>query len=192
MRLSREELLKRYTWNEEKHDIVKAFYGDIPVVHYDESEYKRYLYFAEKGGQGSGIGTADGYIYHMNGVYDDYRTLIGNVKISENGKVLCGDISVTYYGRKYDIILNEMYGYHSLTILYLGTGKVKGWCNIDGQGSPCNKFNTDELDNDTILKILDSKDINDYGASIHKFINRCKELYNENTTNYIMQKTFEL
>ena len=95
---------------------------------------------------------------------------------------------VKYYGKTYDIILNEMYGLHSLTILRLGD-KVKGFCNKDGQGSPANKYRTEELDDETILKVL-NVDLSDYGESIHKFIKACKDLYDKDNTNYIMDKCF--
>ena len=93
-----------------------------------------------------------------------------------------------YRGKTYDIILNEMYGLHSLTILRLGD-KVKGFCNKDGQGSPSNKHSTEELNDETILKVL-NVDLSDYGESIHKFVKACKDLYNKDNTNYIMDKCF--
>ena len=46
-----------------------------------------------------------------------------------------------------------MYGLKALSILSLrGTGKVKGFCNKDGQGSPANHLSTEELEPDTIKK----------------------------------------
>jgi len=39
-----------------------------------------------------------------------------------------------------------MYRLKALSILSLrGTGKVKGFCNKDGQGSPANQLHTEEL-----------------------------------------------
>ena len=137
MRLSNDELKEKYCtfWNDEKHDIGEVQYGDTPLIHYDE---KKYEHFHTLTGTMANLEAVKAYIYSQNGTYDLYRTLIGEVYISENGTVLCGDISVKYYGKTYDIILNEMYGLHSLTILRLGD-KVKGFCNKDGQGSPANK-----------------------------------------------------
>lgn len=187
MRLSNAELKEKYCtfWNDEKHDIGEVYYGDTPLIHYDEKEYE---YFHTLTGTMANICAVEAYVYFQNGTYDLYRTLIGEVSISENGTVLCGDISVKYYGKTYDIILNEMYGLHSLTILRLGD-KVKGFCNRDGQGSPANKYRTEELDDKTILKVL-NVDLSDYGESIHKFIKACKDLYNKDNTNYIMDKCF--
>lgn len=85
-----------------------------------------------------------------------------------------------------------MYGLKTLSILSLhGTGKVKGFCNKDGQGSPANHLSTEELEPDTIKKIL-SNPMLDYGYGIQKFLQAARELYNEESYNYIMQKTFDL
>ena len=187
MRLSNAELKEKYCtfWNDEKHDIGEVYYGDTPLIHYDEKEYE---YFHTLTGTMANIEAVKAYIYSQNGTYDLYRTLIGEVYIAKNCTVLCGDISVKYWGKTYDIILNEMYGLHGLTILRLSS-KVKGFCNRDGQGSPTSKYRTEELDNETILKVL-NVDLSDYGESIHKFIKACKDLYNKDSTNCIMDKCF--
>ena len=194
MRLTREELLNKHPiWNEERHDIVKTLYGDEPLIHYDEKEYNKYRDFWSKDNTCANIGAIDAYIYSKNGTYDKYRTLIGEVIISEDGDLLCGDIYVKYGGMRYDIIINNMYGRHSLDILRLsGSGKVLGFSNKDGQGSPSSKRYTDELKDETINKILNSKELNDYGSSISKFINVARNMYNSDKTNYIMDKTFEM
>lgn len=189
MRLSNTELKEKCctSWNDKKHDIGEVYYGDTPLIHYDE---KKYEYFQTLTGTLANIEAVEAYIYSQNGTYDLYRTLIGEVKIAENGRVLCGNIIIKYYGKTYNIILNEMYGLHSLTILRLGD-KVNGFCNKDGQGSPANKDRTEELDNETILKVL-NVDLSDYGESIHNFINACKKLYDKDNTNYIMKKCFNI
>ena len=51
-----------------------------------------------------------------------------------------------------------MYGFKALSILSLrGTGKVKGFCNKDGQGSPANHLSTEELDTDIIKSVLNNQ-----------------------------------
>ena len=194
MRLTREELLNIHPiWNEEKHDIVRVMYGDDPLVHYDSNEYNKYHDFWATDSTCANIMAIDAYIYSKNGTYDKYRTLIGEVVISEDGDLLCGDIYVKYSGMRYDIIINNMYGRHSLDILRLsGSGKVLGFSNKDGQGSPSSKRYTDELKDETIDKVLNSKDLKDYGISINKFIQCARDMYNSDKTNYIMDKTFEM
>lgn len=194
MRLTREELLNKHPiWNEEKHDIVKTLYGDEPLIHYDENEYNKYHDFWSKDNTCANIGAIDAYIYSKNGTYDKYRTLIGEVMINEDGEILGGDIYVKFGGMRYDIIINNMYGRHSLDILRLsGSGKVLGFSNKDGQGSPSSKRYTDKLKDETIDKVLNSKDLKDYGISISKFIQCARDMYNSDKTNYIMDKTFEM
>ena len=85
-----------------------------------------------------------------------------------------------------------MYGLKALSILSLrGTGKVKGFCNKDGQGSQANQLNTEELEPDTIKKIL-SNLMSDYGYGIQKLMEAAIELYTEEPYNYIMSKTFDM
>lgn len=85
-----------------------------------------------------------------------------------------------------------MYGLKALSLLSLrGTGKVKGWCNKDGQGSPTNHINTEELDIDIIKSVLNNS-MEDYGYGVQKFMQAARELYTEDPYNNIMNKTFEL
>lgn len=85
-----------------------------------------------------------------------------------------------------------MYGLKALSILsFRGTGKVKGFCNKDGQGSPANHLSTEELDADIIKSVLNNP-ISDYGYGVQKFLQAARELYNEESYTYIMQKTFDL
>ena len=113
MRLSREELLSKHPiWNESKHDIVAVMYGDTPLVHYDESEYEKYQNYWSKDENFANIMAIDAYIYSQNGTYDKYRTLVGEIYIAEDGRVLCGDVNVKYNG----MILYDMY-YNFLTMI---------------------------------------------------------------------------
>lgn len=85
-----------------------------------------------------------------------------------------------------------MYGFKALSILSLrGTGKVKGFCNKDGQESPANHLSTEELEPDTINKIL-SNPMSDYGYGIQKLMEATRELYTKDSYNYIMSKTFDM
>lgn len=191
MRLSNEELKQQYasTWNDERHDIGRVMYGDDPLIVYDEREYARYQ---ELTGTLGNLECANAYIYSQNGKYNLYRTLIGEIYIAEDSRVLCGNINIKYQGIVHDIILNKMYGFKALTMLRLTGIKVKGWCTKDGQGSPANRLRTEELPEEVIYKLFNSKELQDYGESVQKFIAACKELYEEDTTNHIMENTFEL
>lgn len=189
MRMSRDELMRMYpSWNEERHDIVKVWYGEEPLFLWNEEYYKRWSTYT---GTASNIEGVNAYMWSQNGDYYIYRTLIGEIYITTSGKVLGGDISVKYKGATYNITLNLMYGFKALTILKLSGVKVKGFATKDGIGSPSNKHRTEEMDKETIEKVL-STDLKDYGESIQSFIRECINLYNEDSTNHIMEKTFEM
>lgn len=184
MRKSKEELLERFpNWNKNKHDIIKATYGDIPLIKYDEEWYKNYKTLS---GTLSNINGVEAYMYIKNGTYYEYRTEIGSIYIKKNGEVMCGNITVQYRN-KYTIILNKMYNHNGLDILNIGSKNIVGFSNKDGQGSP--SIYTKEIDTDIIDKILDLP-LKDYGESIHKFMSVCREVYDMDNTNYIMNKRF--
>ena len=188
MRMTREELLEKFpSWNESRHDIMAVNYGDEPLIHYDQGEYERYQNYWSKDKTFANIMAVDAYIYSQNGTYDEYRTLIGKVRIAEDSRVLCGDVNVKYRGKTHNIILNKMYGFKKLDILRLGGDNVVGFSNADGQGSPSRY--TKEMDAETIEKILNDP-LSDYGIGIQRFMEAARELYAEDTTNHIMEKRF--
>ena len=112
MRMTREELKEKWftSWNDSLHDIVAVNYGDEPLFRYDQEEYEK---FQKLTGTLANIEAVDAYIYSRNGNYDEYRTLVGTVKIAEDGRVLCGDINVKYRGKIHNIIVNRMYGFYA-------------------------------------------------------------------------------
>ena len=188
MRMTREEILEKYpSWNESRHDIVAVNYGDEPLIHYDKNEYDRYQNYWSKDSTFANIMAVDAYIYSQNGTYDEYRTFIGNIRIAEDGRVLCGNVNVKYRGKVYDIIFNRMYGFKKLDILRLDGEYVVGFSNADGQGSP--SIRTKEMDKDLIERILNDP-LSDYGYAIQRFMEAARELYAEDTTNHIMKKRF--
>lgn len=80
----------------------------------------------------------------------------------------------------------------ALSILSLrGTGKVKGFCNKNGQGSPVNHLSTEELDQDTIKKIL-SNPMSDYGYGIRNSYKQPENSIMKNHITISCKKTFDL
>lgn len=185
MRMTREELKEKYfpSWNDARNDVVAVNYGDEPLIKYRQQQYEEYQKLT---GTLANVECASAYIYSQNGNYDEYRTLVGNVYIAEDGRVLVGDVNVKYRGKTYNIILNRMYGWNKLDVLRIGS-EVVGFSNKEGQGSPSRY--TKEMDKDLIERILNDK-MEDYGVGIQKFMQAARELYNEDTTNYIMEKRF--
>lgn len=190
MRLTRNELLERYpSWNEVKHDIVKTFYGDIPLIEWNKEEYEKY---SQLEGTLANIEAVEAYIWTQNGDYSIYRTLIGEIKIGASGIVLCGDLQVKYEEKVYSIYLNLMYGLKALSIFRNNRSKnLIGFSNTDGLSSPCIKSNTKELDRDLIEKVL-KVDPSDYGESVRKFMDAVIDLYNKDKVNHIMEKCFSM
>ena len=185
MRMTREELKEKYfpSWNDARNDVVAVNYGDEPLIKYRQQQYEEYQKLT---GTLANIECVSAYIYSQNGNYDEYRTLVGNVYIAEDGRVLAGDLNVKYRGKTYNIILNRMYGWNKLDVLRIGS-EVVGFSNKEGQGSPSRY--TKEMDKDLAERILNVK-MEDYGVGIQKFMEAARELYNEDTTNYIMEKRF--
>lgn len=188
MRMSRDALIEMYPyWNEERHDIVKAFYGDIPVVKWNSAEHDR---FCKLGATLANLMAVDAYIWVQNGDYYIYRVLIGDIKVKISGEVLCGSLDVKYGGKVYNIFLNLMYGKKALSIFRNSGGLLTGFSNRDGMMSPNIKNHTSELDEAVIEKVL-QVDLSDYGDSVRDFMGAVKSLYYENTSNFILEKTFD-
>lgn len=189
MRLTRNELLERYpNWNEVKHDIVKTFYGDIPLIEWNKEEYEKY---SRLEGTLANIEAVEAYIWTQNGDYSIYRILIGEIKIGASGIVLCGDLQVKYGEKVYSIYLNLMYGLKALSIFRNNGLNLIGFSNADGLSSPCIKSDTKELDRDLIEKVL-KVDLSDYGESVRKFMDAVIDLYNKDKVNHIMEKCFSM
>lgn len=192
MRLTNSQILTKFqSWaNHPSGNIQSVRYGDIPDTIYTQQDYEYYL---AQSGTLSNILYANAFIYMINGSYDIYKTIIGDIQIHHDTQNLMhGSINVPYRGKSILIIINLMYGLKALTILDIkGTGKVKGFCNKDGQGSPANRLSTEELEPDIIKKVL-SNPMEDYGYGIQKFMQVARDLYSEEPYNYIMEKTFEL
>lgn len=190
MRLSRNELLERYpNWNEARHDIVKVFYGDDPLICWNKEYYEGW--YCTLTGTLANIEAVEAYMWHRNGDYNIFRTLIGEVYLTVDGKVLGGSVDLKYRGMMYNVHLNLMYVMKALDIIRVSSTGVKGFSNKDGLGSPAHKMNTKELEAETIEKVL-TTDLRDFGASIRKFMREAVKLWNEDNTNFIMSKTFSL
>lgn len=178
MRLSEKELKEKYAggWNDKKGNIVSVLYGDIPHTIWNEETFGKLTY-----------DNLNRYIYTREGEFDEYYTLLGGSRIKKDGTVLCCDITVKYRGLTWSIMLNELYGYHKLSITYLphGDGIIQGWCtkgdSIAKILSPTGRYKNTEHD---ILSILDDARVKEYGYGIKQALKRCRELYMSSPTNY--------
>lgn len=188
MRMTTEELLTKYpTWNTDRHDIVKVMYGDEPLIKWNKEKYEDYQQLT---GTLANIQASEAFIYSQYGDYYIYRTLIGTVYITVNGKILYGDINIHYNGCN-SIHLNKMYGFNALSILKIGSQNVVGFSNADGTGSPTLASRTKEMNEDVIEKII-NMELKDYGVSVQELMKAVRESYYTDTMNHIMDKTFSL
>ena len=188
MRLTNKEILIQFpSWsNHPSSNIQQVLYGDII-----QDSYNRYQ--SETDPHILNICCAEAYIYSQHRAYDIYKTILWNIYIhTETQQILHGSINIPYRNKPITIHLNLMYGLKALSILSLrGTGKVKGFFNKDGIGSPVNHLSTEELHIDIIKSVLNNP-MSDYGYGVQKFLQAARELYNEEPYNYIMSKTFEM
>lgn len=193
MRLTNKEILTQFpSWaNHPSGNIQQVRYGDIPDCQYTQESYNHYQ--SETDRHLLNIGCANAYIYLHYGTYDIYKAIPGDVYIqTSTQQLLHGTLSIPYRNNPITIHINLMYGLKALSLLSLrGIGKVRGFCNKDGQGSPANHLRTEELEPEIIKKIL-SNSMSDYGYGVQKFMDTARELYNEEPYNYIMGKTFNL
>lgn len=196
MRLTNEEILTKFpSWSNRlsvrryspirKHSVSTLWrHTRLPI-------YTRILQSLSARNRSPPIKHPNAYIYSQHGAYDIYKAIAGDIYIhTETQQVLYGSLNIPYRNKSITIHLNLMYGLKALSLLSLrGTGKVKGWCNKDGQGSPANHLNTEELD---IIKSVLNNPMEDYGYAVQKFMQTARELYAEDPYNNIMNKTFEL
>lgn len=190
MRLTKKELKEKYypEWNDTRHDIVRVCYGDDPLIVWDNNEYTRYSKLSDTL---ANIEAINAYMYTQYGSYNIYRTLIGEICISNSAlkEVLCGNIHIGRGGQGYDITLNMMYGNIGLTIMKHGILNSVGFRTKDGIHSVRLLKNTKELKREQILSIL-NVDLSDYGLSIHKFMEACRKVYYSYPDNYILENCF--
>lgn len=146
MRLTNEEILTQFQFqsNHPSGNIQQVRYGDMPDCQYTQESYNHYQ--QETDPHLLNILLANAYIYSQHGAFDIYKTIAGDIYIhTETQQVLYGSLNIPYRNKPITTHFNLMYGLKALSLLSLrGTGKVKGWCNKDGQGSPVNHLNTQE------------------------------------------------
>lgn len=188
MRKTREELLEMCpSWNEDRHDIVKVQYGDIPLYTYTEQDYIMYQNLED--GSIKNLRASNAYIWLKMGDFRRYVTLIGDfIVVNKNGSI-SSDFGLKIGGIRHNIFSNQMYGLKALSIFRYSGGKVKGFSNKDGLRSPSTKRNTEELSDEIINKIL-NYDLSDYGNIVRDGLKQCRELYEADKTNLIMEKCF--
>lgn len=168
-----------------KEDIREEYFSPIKnsVHKWDEDQFKRY---DKTRGSMRHIQGVEAYIYQMYGAYDIHRyyTPLGfTVYVSEDGKILCGNMDAKMSGKMYNISLINMYGRTALNVIRISSNYVYGWTNKDGGNGYVISTRCKNLDTDTITKIFDNPEFRFDDLST-KFMNFCKSVFESDKTNY--------
>ena len=183
MRLTKEELLKRYTWNTDNPfngDIEKVLYGDIPHQHYTWDKVRminsdKMGYFdRDLDDTYSNVMATDNYIFSQCGEFSKYYTLIGGVRVFKNWHIGTIDLNIKYNGQIYNLSLCDLYG-KTIMSLSLITASIYRVYDIGGDSSwVSTKY--ESMSKEEALKVLDIKRVADYGKVIKMAVEKCREL----------------
>ena len=187
MRLTANELLKRYTWNTSNPtngDIVAVLYGDIPHQRYNYDRVR--MDNSNRLGQFdndlddtiSAIQTTDHYIYAKCGDFAKYYTLIGGVRVFKDWFIGTADINIKYNGQIYNLSLCDLYG-KTIMSLSLITANIYRVYDIGGDSSWIStKY--EPMSKEEALKVLDVKRVADYGDVIKMAVKKARQLIIDN------------
>lgn len=186
MRLTKEELLKRYTWNTENPmngDIVAVKYGDIPLAHYTWDRVRmensdRYGYMDnDLDNHYANVVAVDHYIFSQEGEFSKYDTIIGGVRVFKDWYIGTVDLIIKYNGQIYNLHLCDLYG-KTIMSLSLITASIYRVYDIGGDSSwVSTKY--EPMSKEEALKVLDVKRVADYGKVVKMAVEKCRELVRE-------------
>lgn len=187
MRLTANELLKRYTWNTSNPtngDIVAVLYGDIPHQRYNYDRVR--MDNSNRLGQFdndiddtiSALQTVDHYIYAKCGDFAKYYTLIGGVRVFKDWFIGTADINIKYNGHNYNLSLCDLYG-KTIMSLSLITSNIYRVYDIGGDSSWVS-IKYEPMSKEEALKVLDVKRVADYGDVIKMAVKKARQLIIDN------------
>ena len=183
MRLTKDELRKRYNWNDKNPmngDIVSVMYGDIPLTHYTYDRVRRdnsdrLGYFDNDMDRHiSAIQSVDHYIYAREGEFSKYVTLIGGVRVFKNWHIGTCDLNIKYNGKTYNLTLCDLYGKIIMT-LTLNTSTIYRTYDI-GTDSSWISTRWQPMSKEEALKVLDVKRVEDYGDVVKMAVDKCRKM----------------
>lgn len=183
MRLSKEELLKKYTWNTENPvngDIVAVLYGDIPHQHYTWDKVRmedsdRFGYFDNDVDRHyAAVNASDHYIFSQCGEFSKYYTLIGGIRVFKNWHIGTVDLNLKYNGQTYNLTMCDLYG---KTIMHLSLITSNIYRTFDiGESNSWISTKWTKMSKEEVLKVLDVKRVADYGDVIKQAVHKCRVL----------------
>lgn len=183
MRLSKEELLKRYTWNTNNPfngDIEKVLYGDIPHQHYTWDRVRmensdRMGYFDNDLDRHiAAIQCTDHYIYSQCGEFSKYDTLLGGVRVFKNWHIGTIDLNLKYNGKIYNLTMCDLYG-KMILHLSLNTSSIYRTFDV-GESNSWISTRWTEMSKEEALKVVDVQRVADYGDVIKMAVQKAREV----------------
>lgn len=187
MRLTKEELLSKHSWNINNPyngDIVAVLYGDIPHMRYNYDTVRmqnsnRMGYFDnDLDDTIAAIQGVDHYIYSQEGDFAKYYTLIGGVRVFKNWFIGTADLNIKYNGHIYNLTLCDLYGRTELH-LSLNTSSIFRTYDI-GSSSKWISTKWTPMSKEEALKVVDVKRVADYGDVIKMAVEKCRKIIEEN------------
>lgn len=183
MRLSKEELLKKYTWNTNNPvngDIVAVLYGDIPHQHYTWDKVRmensdRLGYFDNDiDSHYAAVNVADHYIFSQCGEFSKYYTLIGGVRVFKDWHIGTIDLNLKYNGKIYNLTMCDLYG-KMILHLSLNTPTIYRIFDV-GESNAWISTRWTTMSKEEALKVVDEKRVADYGSVIKMAVRKAREV----------------
>jgi hypothetical protein len=187
MRLTKEELLKKYPWNTSNSyngDIVAVLYGDIPHIHYTHDRVRmensdRYGYFDnDMDDIISAINGINHYIFSQCGEFSNYYTLIGDVRVFKDWFIGTADLQIKYNGKTYNLTLNDLYGDTKLSLSLITSSIYRTYDINDDRSWISTRWTP--MSKEEALKVVDVKRVADYGDIIKMAVEKCRKIIEEN------------
>lgn len=186
MRLTKDELLKKYLWNTSNPyngDIVAVKYGDIPHKHYTWDRVRmensdKFGYFDnDLDNAYAAVIATDHYIFAREGEFSKYETLIGGVRVFSNWRVGTVDLRLKYRGIPYILHLCDLYGQTILCLSYISANTYKTY--DVGNDSSWISIKHAPMSKEEALKVVDVKRVADYGNVIKMAVEKCRKIIEE-------------
>lgn len=177
MRLTREELLKKYTWYGER-DIVAVKYGDEPLYRVN-NDTCRIDHEKSSSDTIDNVEFSKHWLCAVGGNYAHYETLIGGVDVFTNYHIGAVDLTVKYNGKAYSIELIDLYGKPQISITLI-TPYIFREYYLNQPSKSWISTHYESMSKDEALKVLDKKHFKDYGTVIQDAIKKIREIVERN------------
>jgi hypothetical protein len=177
MRLTKDELLKKYSWYGER-NIVAVKYGDEPLYRVN-NDTCRIDHEKSSSDTIDNIEFLKHWLCAVGGNYAHYDTFIGGVDIFPQYYIGCADLISKYNGHTYNINLVDLYGKPQISITLITSTVFREWCCNQPDKSWISRH-YETMSKEEALKILEEKRFADYGEPIKRTIKKIREIVERN------------